>query len=240
MRLSDWPSTFCLLKWEHVAPPCPQLFKYSVLVWGLGPCPSPFPLLAVPCVWWAFYSQWMDFFVIGSLLRWTGVCAWSRSWWMGHAGEARAPLQTRLPHPDRAGHVLLGPGSPRSIPVKDRTSLLLSPSQELLSPRMTAKANPQKPRGPSMSHLPVALPHTLRAPRKGVRTGGESASQVSNHRSRKAEATGKDPWQLCLLGRIGTWPELTLHYVTAKRLWARTVNVRMTLGLRTDGRIKGC
>ena len=98
------------------------------------------------------------------------------------AGEAWARLQKRLPHPDRAGHVLLGLGSHPSIPVKDRTSLLLSPSQELLSPGMTAKADPKEPRSLSMSGLPVA-------------THASNPREMSEDRGEEARQPGEQPHQ---------------------------------------------
>lgn len=73
------------------------------------------------------------------------------------------------------------------------------------------------------------LPHTLQTPRKWVRINGkERASQVSNHISLKAEATGRDPWQFCLFGKIGRWPDLTLNYLTANHFLPSSINGRMT------------
>lgn len=88
-----------------------------------------------------------------------GRLPWSNSWWTVCSGEAWARLQKQFPHPDRAGHVLLGLGSHSSLPVEDRTSPVLFPSQELRSPSVTAKTHPEKPKSPGMSDLPTAC-HT--------------------------------------------------------------------------------
>jgi hypothetical protein len=47
---------------------------------------------------------------------------------------------------------------------------------------------------------------------------------VSNHISLKAKATGRDPLQFCLFGKIRTWPELTLNYLTANYLFIYFTN----------------
>lgn len=100
-------------------------------------------------------------------------------------------------------------------------------SWELLSPSVTAKKHPGKPKSPSTSGLPVPATHTWNP--KWVRISGkEGANQVSHRISLRAGAPGKDPLQLCLFGNIGMWPQLTLHYLTANCFLPSSINVRMT------------
>ena len=51
--------------------------------------------------------------------------------------------------------------------------------------------------------------------------GWQRVKHVSRHIIVKGTATGRDLWQLHLFGKTGTWPELTLNYLTANYFFTR-------------------
>ena len=68
---------------------------------------------------------------------------------------------------------------------------------------MAARRNPEKPKSPSVSDLPVAAHTHVKPQGSDCGSAGARSDQVSSHVSLRAKATGKDPWQLCLLGKMG-------------------------------------
>ena len=187
-----------------------------------------FSLPLVPHVWWACGRQWMNSFVPVS--EWSsGSLHPNNSLWMVCAGEARAPLQKRFPHPGRAGHVLLSLGSHGSIPVQHYTSLLLASFPGAVASECGCQEESREAKEPKLVRPSCSHTHTPQTPRKRVRiTRKETANQVSNHISLRAKATGKGFWQFCSFGNMRIWPELTPNDLTANYFLPSTTDVRVT------------
>lgn len=156
------------------------------------PFSSPCPRLPGPCVVNEFLCRCVSVVSSGSwapaLGRPVGGGGGRTCYSLGRRGESTALAQLEATPP-----------------------LCFFPSRELLRPSVAAKRNPRKPQEPRRVRASWRLPHARQSPRKCVRTSGKrTASQVSNHISLRARATGKDPWQFCFyLARWGY--DLSLH-----------------------------
>ena len=197
-----------------------------------------FSLPLVPHVWWAFGRQWMNSFVPAS--EWSsGSLHPDNSLWMVCAGEARAPLQKRFPHPGRAGHVLLSLGSRSSIPVKHYTSLLLASfpgavASECGCQEESREAKEPKHVRPSCSHT-----HTHLKPQGSER---ESPGRRRPTRWATTSAWGLKQQERVFGSsvRLATWGfDLSLHQITSRQIIFCLVlqmlgSLHWALGPRTD------
>lgn len=116
-------------------------------------------LLPVPGVWWVFNSQWMSSFVFVCLCR-VEVCTGTIAG--GRSAVGRPRLNFKSDFPTLAGQdvFFLGwEGTALSL-LEAAPPFRFFPSWELLSPSVTARKHPGKPKSPSTPGLPEPAAHT--------------------------------------------------------------------------------